>query len=334
MGSSSFHSIGVIGAGAWGTALAHRQAAEGRDCKIWAREEEVVQSINAKHENELFMPGIKLDEKLVATSDMAEVLAQDILLMVTPAQYMRASLEDLKPLLEKEEKPIVICSKGIEISTGKLLLDVALEVLGSKYPVAILTGPTFASEIAQNKPSAITIAAKDQQLLKTLMMSLGCRLFRPYVSTDIIGVQLGSAIKNVIAIASGIVSGRELGDSARAALITRGLAEMSRLCVAMGGKRETLMGMCGVGDLLLTSTSMQSRNYSLGMRLGQGESLEEILGSRNSVSEGVYTAEATLKVAKKNAVDMPITNAVHDCLSGKIDIDEAIEQMLNRPFKY
>ena len=325
------YSVGTIGAGAWGTALAQTQAADGGSSLLWAREQEVVDSINSVHENTPFLPGVPLKENLVATGSMEEVAQQDILLMVTPAQYMRASLESFKPFIRKDQ-PVVICSKGIEIETGKLLMLVAQEVLGEKHPLAILTGPTFASEIARDMAAAVTIAAKDEALGKMLQEALGARMFRPYVTTDVVGAQLGGAVKNVIAIAAGIVSGREMGDSARAALITRGLAEMSRLCVAMGGQRQTLLGMCGVGDLMLTCSSMQSRNCSLGTMLGQGQTLEDILKSRNSVTEGVYTAQAVLKLAKRNAVEMPICEGVNALLSGQMAIEDVVSAMLGRPF--
>lgn len=325
------YSVGTIGAGAWGTALAQAQAVEGGSSILWAREQDVVDSINSVHENTPFLPGVPLSENLKATASMEEVAQQDILLMVTPAQYMRASLESFKPYIRKDQ-PVVICSKGIEIETGKLLVPVAQEVLGAKHPIAVMTGPTFASEIARNMPAAVTIAAKDEALGKMLQQALGAPKFRPYVSTDIVGAQLGGAVKNVIAIAAGIASGREMGDSARAALITRGLAETARLCVAMGGQRQTLLGMCGVGDLMLTCSSMQSRNCSLGTLLGQGQTLEQILESRNSVTEGIYTAQAVLKLAKQNAVEMPICQAVNALLSGKMTIEEVIDDMLSRPF--
>jgi len=254
------------------------------------------------------------------------------LLIVSPAQHVRATLEAMKPDLD-DEKPVVICSKGIELKTGLLLSRVAEDII-PKSPIAILSGPSFASELSRGLPSAVTISAKSQPLRRGLQSDLGVKHFRPYVTDDVIGTQLGGSIKNVIAIACGIVMGKEMGESARAALLTRGVAEIGRLSIAMGGRRDTLLGMCGVGDLTLTCTSMQSRNYSLGMALGKGESLEKILKTRNSVTEGIYTAEATLALAKKNAVDMPITAAVAKALSGDLSIEEAIEEMLNRPFKY
>ena len=325
-------SIGVIGGGAWGTALAQAQADGGHPCTLWARETEVVQAINSSNENTVFLKGIPLSPALKATNDLADITKSNVILLVAPAQYTRACVEDLKPYLPAET-PLVICSKGIEIETGLMLSDVIKEIL-PKQPVAVMTGPTFASEIARGLPSAVTIAAESEHLAKDLQEAIGLRRFRPYISTDMIGAQLGGSLKNVIAIAAGIVAGKNMGDSARAALITRGLAEIVRLCVAKGGKRETLLGMCGVGDLMLTCSSMQSRNYSLGFALGEGKTLADIMAGRNSVTEGVYTAQAALKMAKKNAVDLPITEAVYACLHDGMPIEKAMEDMLNRPFKY
>lgn len=325
--------IGVIGAGAWGTALAQALSSGGKNVILWAREEEVAQALRDKRENTVFLPGVKLDEKLKISSNLeGTTKTADILLIVTPAQHVRATLELMKENLTPKQ-PIVICSKGVELETGKLLSQVVEKVLPNS-PVAILTGPSFASEIARGLPSAVTIASDNADLRRDLQEAIGVKHFRPYVTEDIIGTQLAGAIKNVIAIACGIVIGRQMGESARAALLTRGVAEIARLAVAMNGKRNTLLGMCGVGDLTLTCTSMQSRNYSLGFALGEGKKLEEILKTRKSVTEGIYTAKATLSLAKKNAVDMPITEAISKALNGDISIDEAIEEMLNRPFKY
>ncbi len=324
-------SIGVVGGGAWGTALAQVQAAHGRDVVLWAREDEVVESVNSHHENKPFLAGVPLHDSIKATQDLAEVAQQDILLLVTPAQFMRVSLGALKPHL-RADQPIVICSKGIEIETGDLLMPAARAVLGDAHPIAVLTGPTFASEIARGLPAAITIAAEDKGLQDYLRDHVGAKGFRPYMTDDVVGAQIGSAIKNVIAIAAGISTGRKLGDSARAALITRGLAEMARLSEALGGKHETLFEMCGVGDLVLTCSSMQSRNCSFGFALGEGKSAEAILSERSSVTEGVYTARATVALAEKLGVDMPICRAVYRLVEGETTVDQAIDELLNRPF--
>lgn len=325
--------ISVIGAGAWGTALAQVLSVGGKNVTLWARESELVDDLTAKRENTMFLSGVPLFEDMKFSNDLSEtVKSSEIILLVPPAQHVRATLEAMKPDLT-DDKPVVICSKGIELKTGLLLSRVAEEII-PKSPVAVLSGPSFASELSRGLPSAVTISAKKQQLRRGLQADLGVKHFRPYVTDDIVGAQLGGAIKNVIAIACGIVMGKKLGESARAALLTRGVAEIGRLSIAMGGRRDTLLGMCGVGDLTLTCTSMQSRNYSLGMALGEGESLDNILKTRNSVTEGIYTAEATLALAKKNAVDMPITEAVAKALNGALSIEQAIEEMLNRPFKY
>lgn len=327
------HNIGIVGAGAWGTALAQALAVGGRDVLMWAREPEAVQSINENHENALFMKGIRLDEKIKATDSISQLSACDTLLIVTPAQHVRATLESLKGDIA-EGKPVVICAKGIELSTGLLMSQVAEEEV-PKATIAILTGPTFASEIVRNKPSAVTIAARDKDVAQEIREGLASRNLRTYVTDDLYGAQIGGAIKNVIAIACGAIIGRGLGESARAALLTRGLAEMSRLSMAIGAKKETLMGMCGVGDLVLTCTSMESRNYSLGYLLGQGKTLEDIMNERQgkSVTEGIHTAEALVTMAKKHAVDMPICETVHKCVSGQYNIDDSIAAMLDRPLR-
>lgn len=324
--------IGVIGAGAWGTALAQAFSNGGRDVTIWGRETDVVEAINNKNENTVFLPDIPLSKTLKATSDINEAAQADIILLVTPAQHIRTTLETIKDAFSNG-KPLVICSKGIELDSGMLLSDIAQKTL-PEAEIAVLTGPTFASEIAKGLPGAVTIGVKSKETGTLLQDVLGLKNFRPYVTEDIIGTQLGGAIKNVIAIACGIVHGRQLGESARAALLTRGVAEIARLGVAMGAKKQTLLGMCGIGDLMLTASSMQSRNFSLGAALGEGKTMEEILSTRNAVTEGVHTAKATLRLAKKYAVDMPITEAVYRCLHENLPVDDAIEEMLNRPFKY
>jgi len=323
--------IGIIGGGAWGTALAQVYAAAGKNVILWAREEDVVSGINTRHENTLFLPGIAISTNIKATSNLADAAKADALLIVTPAQYLRITLDQLKPHLS-EETPLVICAKGVEIKTGVLMSQIVTEVM-PKSPLAILTGPTFAAEIAKGLPSAMTLAMKEKSSAEKLAESLNTRSLRLYASDDIVGAEVGGAVKNVIAIACGIVEGKQLGNSARAALVTRGLAEIARLASALGAKKETLMGMCGVGDLLLTCSSMQSRNFSLGVALGQGKSLKDILAQRNSVTEGVYTAEALMVMAKSNAVEMPIAEAVYKCLSEGANVDETITRMLDRPVK-
>lgn len=323
--------IGVIGAGSWGTALAQCYAGAGHKVLIWAREEDVVKAINEKHENTVFLPDIKLHKDLRATTDISAVIKCDIILLVTPAQYLRATLQNIKDQIP-EGKPLVICSKGIEIATGKLMSQVAAEDVPHAF-ISVLTGPTFAADIARDLPSAVTIAGKDKDRIKVLAEQLAARNLRPYVSDDLIGTQIGGAVKNVIAIAAGILEGQKLGESARAALITRGLAEMARLTSAMGGKKETLMGMCGIGDLMLTCNSMESRNFSFGVLIGQGKTMQEILLERRSVTEGVHTAEALMKMAHSYAVEMPIAEAVYQCLHDNSPVEDVIDAMLERPVR-
>lgn len=323
--------IGIIGGGAWGTALAQTQAVNGNAALLWAREEDVVSSINSSHENKSFLPGITLHDNLRATASLGDVAKSDILLLVPPAQHLRATLESLKASID-ENTPVVICAKGVEINTGVLMSQVAEDVLPNAK-IAILSGPTFAAEIARGLPSAVTLAMKDKTESEKLAADLSSRALRMYAADDIIGAQIGGAVKNVIAIACGVIEGKKLGDSARAALVTRGLAEMARLGAAMGAKRETLMGMCGVGDMILTCSSMQSRNFSLGVALGQGRALEDVLGERNSVTEGVHTAKALAVMAKNHAVEMPISQSLNACLSEGANIEDMIERMLDRPVK-
>lgn len=323
--------IGIIGAGAWGTALAQSLSSSGRKVTLWAREAETISAINQKHENTTFLPGIKLNEDIVATDSLHLTAKSDILLIVTPAQHLRSMLLSLKREV-REDQPLVLCSKGIEIESGHLMSRVAEDILPDS-PLAILTGPTFAKEIARGLPSAVTIATEDKELGKDLIEALGSQKLRTYSTDDVIGAQIGGAVKNVIAIACGVIHGRSMGESARAALVTRGLTEIGRLAKAMGAKKETLMGMCGIGDLILTCSSMQSRNFSLGVQLGEGKTLEEILEGRNAVTEGVSTARALQVMADNHAVDMPISAAVNDCLNEGKSIQTTIEHVLKRPLR-
>ena len=325
----NFNSVGVIGGGAWGTALAQTLRLAGREARLWVREAEVVEEINARHVNAAFLPGVPLDPALTATGDLAEIAAQDVVLMVAPAQHVRTVAGALAGHLPAG-KPVVICAKGLEQATGKLLGQVLSEAL-PKATLAVLSGPSFAAEVARGLPAALTLAAADETLGQTLATALGCRHLRIYWSGDVVGVQLGGAVKNVLAIAAGIVEGRGLGASAHAALVTRGFAELRRFGDALGAKAETLMGLSGLGDLLLTCGSPQSRNMSLGRALGQGQTLQAVLGSRRSVAEGVYTAAAVTRVAAEKGIDMPICRAVHAIVEGQISIDAAIEALLSRP---
>jgi len=322
--------IGVIGAGAWGTALAQALANSGRDILMWAREAEVVESINKHHENKMYLPGIRLNEMIKATHNQDEMSACDIYLISTPAQHIRTTLDNMK--FQLTGKPYIICAKGIEKESGLLMSEVSSEVIPDGK-IGFLCGPTFAGEIARGLPCAVTLAMQDKSLGEEIVSVIGTRTLRTYLTDDIIGAQIGGSVKNVIAIASGVIKGRGMGESARCALVTRGLTEMSRLAKAMGARKETLMGMCGVGDLMLTASSMQSRNFSLGVALGEGKTLEEILGDRIAVTEGVHTAKALRVMARNNAVDMPISRAVYDFLHEGVPVDDIIEKVLDRPLR-
>jgi glycerol-3-phosphate dehydrogenase (NAD(P)+) len=326
---SAIERVAVIGGGAWGTALAQTARRAGRDVTLWAREDEVVAAINRDHVNPLFLPGIALEPDIRAVGNLAEAVRDaETVLLAVPAQHLRAVTMALAPL----QTPIVICAKGVEEKTGALLTEIVAATLPD-VPLAVLSGPTFAAEVADGLPTAVTLASADAALGTRLAAALGTRSFRPYLSDDVIGVEIGGAVKNVLAIACGIVAGRNLGDNARAALITRGLAEMMRLAVAKGGRAETLMGLSGLGDLVLTCTGAQSRNYSLGVALGQGRTLAAILAERRSVAEGVTSAAATVALARPLKVDMPIAAAVDAILHRGGAIDAAIAGLLARPFK-
>lgn len=322
--------IGILGAGAWGTALAIAAQRAGRDVTLQAHEPEVAHSINDTHINAAFLPDVTLDPAIRATDDPIEALKADAVLLVVPAQFMRATLDTIKHHW-RPGVPAVICAKGIEQTTYKLMGQVVTETLGDKAPLAVLTGPTFAIEVARDMPTAVTLACEDQTVGQTLCAALSSRCFRPYLGDDVIGAQLGGAVKNVLAIACGIVEGAGLGDNARAALITRGLAEMARLGTVMNAQDLTFMGLSGLGDLTLTCNAMQSRNFSLGVALGQGRSLDDILGERTAVTEGVFTAAAVAELARREQVDMPICQAVDAVLNLGADLEAIIEGLLRRP---
>ncbi len=322
--------IAVLGAGAWGTALAAALHRAGREVLLWTRRAELAEEINRVHANPDYLPNVSLDAAIQAGADLDQAAKRDALLLVTPAQHLRRLCQSLAGKL-KPGAPLVICSKGIEQGSLALMTEAAAEVLPGQ-PLAVLSGPNFAKEIAAGLPAATTLAAGDEALAQDLVAALGSRSFRPYASSDPIGAQVGGAVKNVIAIACGIVTGRRLGDNARAALITRGLAEVVRLGVALGARPETLMGLSGLGDLTLTCGAMQSRNYSLGVALGHGERIDAVLGARRSVAEGVFSAAAVAALAQRQGVEMPICAAVDRVVNAGADLDETIAGLLNRPF--
>jgi glycerol-3-phosphate dehydrogenase (NAD(P)+) len=323
--------VGVIGGGAWGTALAVVARRAGRDVKLWALEPEVVAAINAQHRNPLYLPEVALDSGIVATDDMIEAADADIILLVAPAQHVRKICATLAPHI-KPHTPAVICAKGIERNTSALMTDVVAEALPTAA-MMVLSGPTFAREVAVGLPTAITLGAADLALGRSVAEAISSPTFRPYLSEDVVGAEVGGAVKNVLAIGCGMADGKGLGANARAALLTRGLAEIVRLALARGGKPETLMGLSGLGDLVLTATSLQSRNYSLGVALGKGQSLNEVLGARRSVTEGVTTAEAVVSLAAKLNVDMPICAAIDRVLNHGAAIDDMLRGLLERPLR-
>ncbi|MEJ6789674.1 NAD(P)-dependent glycerol-3-phosphate dehydrogenase [Brevundimonas sp. BR2-1] len=326
-----FKTAGVIGAGAWGTALAQVAGWAGLQVLLQAREPEVVESIRARRVNEAFLPGITLDDHVSVTSELADLAACDVILAVPPAQHMRSTLTAFAAH-HRAGVPVILCSKGIERGSLKLMTDVLAETLPNA-PAAVLSGPSFAGEVARGLPSAVTLACADEALGEELMWTLSAPGFRPYLASDLIGAEVGGAIKNVLAIACGMAEGRGLGRSAHAALITRGFAEMTRMGVALGGQAETVAGLCGLGDLVLTCSSPQSRNMSLGLALGQGQTVEQALAGKRSVAEGYESAPAVRELAAKMGVDMPISLAVAALLNGETTVEAVIDNLLSRPLK-
>jgi glycerol-3-phosphate dehydrogenase (NAD(P)+) len=323
--------MGVIGGGAWGTALAQTCVRPQRKVLIWARESEVVQSINSQQQNRLFLPGIDLSPDIEASGDLAALSACDLVLAVPPAQHLRATLAQFAAIA-RPGCVLVLCAKGIEQGSLKLMTQVATEVAPG-HPLAVLSGPSFAAEVAKGLPTAITLACGDRDLGRALADHLASPSFRPYLSHDLIGAEAGGAVKNVLAIACGVVEGRKLGRSAHAAVLTRGFAEMTRLAVALGAEAETLAGLCGLGDLVLTCSSPQSRNMSVGLALGRGDSLAQALSGKLSVAEGVASAPAVRALAARLGVETPICEAVAGVLAGEMALDSAIAALLSRPLR-
>ena len=323
--------IGIVGGGAWGTALALAARRAGRDVLVWAREPGVVAEWNERHTNSSFLPGVELDTAIEATGELAAMSDCMPILLVTPAQALREIGARLATALPSTV-PMVICAKGIEVSSGLLMPQVAGEAM-PRHVVAMLSGPTFAGEVARGLPTAVTVACADIAIGDRLVHTLGSATFRPYRTDDLMGVALGGAVKNVLAIACGIVDGRQLGDNARAALLTRGFAEMTRLGVAMGARAETLGGLAGMGDLSLTCNGPASRNRSLGVAIGQGARAEDYLGARASVAVGYHTARVVSRLADRYHIAMPICAAVEAILHRGAAVDGTIRQLLARPFR-
>ncbi len=318
--------LGIIGGGAWGTALAQVASAGERETLLWALEPDVVEAVNGRHENPVFLAGEPLNPAIRATSNLTELDGCDAWLIVTPAQHMRAVLEGAP----RCDKPLILCSKGIEEASGELLHRVATQVCPNA-PVAVLSGPTFAHEVAKGLPTAVTLAAEDAALAKQLRDRIAQPTFRIYVSDDVAGAEIGGAVKNVLAIACGVVEGRGLGQNARAALVGRGFAEMTRFGVAFGARRETLAGLSGLGDLVLTCSSTSSRNYSLGLGIGQGRSAAELMANSKTVAEGAFTAPVLARLAQDKGIDMPIVDAVDALITGRANVDQALDALLTRP---
>ena len=324
--------LAIIGAGAWGTALAIVAGRAGSSPMLWARDPEIVAAIGARHENPFYLPGIALDPAVGASGDLeAAVVDADAALLVVPAQFLRAVLERLRRVATPG-LPLLHCAKGIEAGSLATMSQIGAEMLPAS-PFAVMSGPSFAAEVARGLPTAVTIASADAALAESFMAALGSSRFRPYLSGDPVGAEIGGAVKNVLAIACGIVVGRGLGDNARAALITRGLAEMVRLGLCLGAEAETFRGLSGLGDLVLTCSAAQSRNYALGLALGRGQSLDAALAGRRSVVEGVATAAAIAGLAARLAIEMPLSQAVDAVLHHRAPIDATADRLLRRPYR-
>lgn len=321
-------SIGVIGAGAWGTALAQVVASNGDEVRLWAREPEVVDSINTRRENSLFLPGIHLSESVRASSDLAWVGEAGPILVVVPTQFIRSVLSQLP----RHGQTLIFCAKGIEASSLQFPVDIARETIDGSE-IAVLSGPTFAHEVAAGLPTAVTVAAEDIAIAQELSALLARPTFRTYASSDVIGAEIGGAVKNVLAIACGVVEGMGLGLNARASLISRGFAEMSRFGIALGARPETLAGLAGLGDLVLTCTSTNSRNFSLGKGIGEGARAEDLMADRRTVAEGAFTAPVLRRMAEQHGVEMPIVGAVCALLDGSASARDAAEMLLSRPLR-
>jgi glycerol-3-phosphate dehydrogenase (NAD(P)+) len=323
----AFNHIAVLGAGAWGTALALACARAGRSVTLWERDAANAERLKKQRESH-FLPGIRLDDRIAIASDLTEAARAAAILLVVPAQAVRAVIQSLAPALA-ERTPVIVCAKGIERGSKKFMTEVIAECAPTAS-AAILSGPSFAADVARGMPTAVTLAVADGKLAAELAQAVGSATLRPYHSNDVRGVEIGGAAKNVLAIAAGVVTGRGLGASALAALTTRGFAELVRFGKAYGAKAETMMGLSGLGDLLLTCSSPQSRNFTFGVKLGLGERPDSI---HAGLAEGVFTAPVLLEMARDRSVDMPISAAVAALLTGKMTVDAVIESLLTRPFK-
>lgn len=321
----------IYGAGSWGTALAVAFLRAGRDVIIYGRDPNVVAEINTKHTNQKYLPSLTLPENLRATGDVNEAAKADVIILACPSQQMRAAATHLKPSLNKKQ-PLVITAKGIEVDSDLLMHEVLAQIVPEQN-LAILSGPSFAHELSRGFPTAITLAASDENIGKSLLQAMGSGIMRPYYTKDMVGAALGGAMKNVIAIASGIVIGRKLGENARAALITRGLHEMLRLVRAKGGDLQTLMGLSGIGDLMLTCHSTMSRNFRFGLGLGEGKVIKVLDKEIHGVVEGVVTSLSVHQLAERLGIEAPIASSVKSIIYDQAAIDPIIQSLMQRPFK-
>jgi glycerol-3-phosphate dehydrogenase (NAD(P)+) len=326
-GAVAYDRIGVIGAGAWGTALANVAARAGRAVTLRARDPKSAAVIAATRESP-HLPGLRLDDRVVVTGDNADAAEADAILLAVPAQALREVAAALAPSLGRGT-PVISCAKGIERGSGSFMTEVIAASAPHAVP-AVLSGPSFAADVMRGLPTAVTLAAQDPETAAALARALGSATFRPYHTTDVRGVEIGGAAKNVLAIAAGIVTGRGLGASAVAALVTRGFAELMRFGGAGGARPETLVGLSGLGDLVLTCASIQSRNFALGVALGEGRSLAQ---AQSKLAEGVFTASALVAMAQARDVEMPIATAVDAVLAGRVGIEAAIDSLMTRPFR-
>ncbi len=324
----TYQSFGIVGAGAWGTALAQTLASAGRDVTIWSFEEDCAEDINAEHINRCYLDGVPLNPSIRAVSSPADLAGRDAYLSVAPAQHTRATLASFADHIPAGV-PVILCSKGIEIATQSFMSDVLEDVLAHAVP-AVLSGPSFAADVARGLPTAVTLACANETVGEALVAACAAPTFRPYFTDDVLGAEIGGAVKNVLAIVCGIVLGKGLGRSAHAAIIARGFAEMRRLGTALGARPETLTGLSGLGDLVLTCSSEMSRNMSCGLALGRGEKLQDIMQGRLAVTEGVATAPALKAMAERLGVEMPISFALADILADRISVNDAMTALMGR----
>ena len=318
--------VGVLGGGAWGTALAQMVASDGTPVQLWAHELDVVEAINRDHRNPVYLPDIVLSPSITGSAELSSLANCSPILIVAPAQHVAALIAALPDL----GQPLILCSKGMEQGSARLMNEV-VEDAGWSGPVAVLSGPTFAHEVGKGLPAAVTLAARDLAVANALAQQLARPTFRPYVSDDVVGAEIGGAVKNVLAIACGVVDGAGLGQNARAALISRGFAELVRYGLARGAKLETLTGLAGLGDLVLTCSSTSSRNFSLGRALGQGADVTVLMADRHTVAEGAFSAAVLAEDATKRGVDMPICAAVAHIVAGGADVAAVVDGLLSRP---